>query len=127
MIIIMGKIEAGTYCFSCNLMPWTLYELENKENDSVEVSIELTDVDISDLVEMMHWTWDNEWFEHSTSETVSAELLKIHAPSLYDRVYQKAHWHFCRIIPNNKNLCGFGTYEIFPPDEIVDYARDCEE
>lgn len=31
----MEKLEAGTYCFDCNLMPWTLYELEDKGNDSM--------------------------------------------------------------------------------------------
>ena len=118
------ELKAGAYCFSCDLMPWTLYELENKENDSVEVSIELTEGDIRDLVKMMKWAWDNEWFEHSTSETVFTELIKKHVPSLYERVYQQAHQLFCNIIPDNENLSDFGVYEIFPPDKIVDYARD---
>ena len=125
MISIMKIVEARKYCFDCNLMPWTLYELEDKGNDSVEVSIELTERDIRDLVKMMKWAWDNEWIEHSTSEKVFTELLKKHAPSLYERVYQQAHQQFCRIIPDNENLSDFGVYEIFPPDEIVDYARDC--
>lgn len=123
----MMRLKAGTYCFSCDLMPWTLYELEDKKNVSVKVLIELTDRDIGDLVKMMKWAWENEWFEHSTSETVCTELLKKHVPSLYERVYQLAHQQFCRIIPDNKNLSDFGVYEIFPPEEIVDYARDCEE
>ena len=116
-------MKSGTYSFDCDLMPWTLCELDDKENDSVEVSIELTEVDIRDLVKMMHWAWENEWFEHSTSETVFTELLKEHTPSLYERVYQQAHQQFCRIIPNNENLTDFGVYEIFPPEEIVEYAR----
>ena len=123
----MMRLKAGTYSFNCDLMPWTLYELEDKENVSVEVSIDLTDRDIRDLVKMMKWAWENEWFEHSTSETVFTELMKKHAPSLFERVYQKAHQQFCRIIPDNDKLSDFGVYEVFQPEEIVDYARDCRE
>lgn len=120
----MKKIKAGKYSFDCYLMPWTLYELGDKKTESLKVSIDLTDGDIRDLVKMMKWAWENEWFEHTTSETVFTELLKKYVPSLYERIFQQAHQQFCNIIPDNENLSDFGVYEIFPPDKIVDYARD---
>ena len=117
-------MNAGKYSFDCYLMPWTIYDLEDKEKESVTVTMDLSDEEICDLVKMMQWAWDNEWFENSTSESVFTELFKKHVPQLYERVYQQAHQLFCSKIPNYKDLYDFGTYEIFPPDEIVDCARN---
>ena len=35
------------------------------------IAIELTGDDINSIKEMFHWAWDNNWFKHSVSETVS--------------------------------------------------------
>lgn len=118
------KLKAGSYCFSCYPMPWTEREfgIETTGNNSIDVSMELSDEEILSIVEMMFWAWDNHWFEHSISETVCSDLLKKHLPQLYDKILSVAHRLFCNKYPNSKNCQGFGTYEIFCPDEIVEHA-----
>ena len=118
------KPKAGTYCFECDPMPWTIYELGEKGDCVFEVYIELSDEDIQTLVDMMIWAWDNEWFEHSTSETVLTELLKKKSLQIYNRVQPLAHKQFISKYPNRKDVEGFGVYEIFPPDEIIEFARE---
>ena len=88
----------------------------------IEVSLKLSYSDIQSIVDMMNWAWDNKWFEFSTSETVSTELLEEHLPELYKKVYTIAHQIFCAVYPNSEHLEGYGVYEIFCSDEICDYA-----
>ena len=57
--------KAGTYCFECDLMPWTICDLGETSDGTIFVNIELSAVEIQALVDMMHWAWDNEWFDHS--------------------------------------------------------------
>lgn len=67
----------GTYIFECSPMPWTEIELGLGVGcELFDIPLELSNEDIQALVDMMNWAWDNEWFEHSTSETVCTELLK---------------------------------------------------
>jgi hypothetical protein len=40
------------------------------------------------------------------------------------KVHLKAHKAFCEAHPNCENAVDFGVYEIFPPDEIQDFARN---
>lgn len=117
------ELRAGIYIFECYPMPWSVYELGCKRDCYVKLLIDLSDKNIHDLVEMMNWAWDNEWFEHSTSETVCTELLKKHIPQLFERIQPLVHQQFCRKYPNIKKVQGFGVYEIFIPDEIIKYAR----
>ena len=119
------KYKAGKYSFECTIMPWTAIDMGIGIDDVlIIVSVELSEKDIQTLVQMMRWAWDNDRFENSTSETVFAELLKQHAPELYKKIYQLAHQQFCEDYPNSENVNGFGVYEIFPPDEILDYANE---
>jgi len=115
--------KAGTYCFECDLMPWTICDLGETSDGTIFVNIELSAVEIQALVDMMNWAWDNEWFEHSTSETVCTELLKKHVPHIFERIQPLVHQQFCRKYPNSEKVQGFGVYEIFIPDEIIKYAR----
>lgn len=119
------NLEPGTYRFECDLMPWTNHELGLGVygDDSMEVVIELTKEEIQDLVNMMLWAWDNEWFENSSSEMVFTELLKERVPHLFDRIQPLAHQRFCEKFPNSETVEGYGVYEIFVPYEIVQYAR----
>ena len=118
-------LKAGTYSFICYGMPWTEFEIG--ADLEIYVSLELFDEDIEKLVRMMHWAWDNQWFEHSTSETVSTMLLKQHVPDIYKKVYQQVHKQFCELYPNSENVEGFGIYEIFIPDIIADFAEEIYE
>lgn len=115
------------YCFECYPMPWTELELgidfNDVGNNSIDVCIELTTEEVKSIVSMMQWAWDNDWFENSTSERACAELIEKHSNSLYKKVYSKAHMQFCERYPNSQALSGFGEYEIFIPDEILDMAR----
>lgn len=124
-------IKSGTYGFECFTMPWTDIDLgldsDSIGNHSVEIIIELSQDDIQSLVSMMHWAWDNSWFEVSNSEIVCAQLLKKHNPQLYDTVYLQAHKQFCTKYHISENVNGFGVYEIFPHDEIVEYANKTYE
>ena len=119
-------LKAGTYDFECFSMPWTEYELgldcKYNGNNPINVPIKLTLSDIEDIVRMMKWAWDNNWMEVSISETVCTELLKTHLPHLFNKVQQIAHEIFCTDYPNSEHIQGFGVYEIFCPDEIVEYA-----
>jgi hypothetical protein len=119
-------IEEGIYYFECSPMPWTEYELE-VHDISIGVPLELSNEEIQSLFRMMHWAWDNQWFEHSTSETVSTMLLKQHVPDIYIKVYQQVHKQFCELYPNSENVEGFGVYEIFIPDIIADFAEEIYE
>lgn len=119
------KIETGTYIFECYTMPWTDKDLGLPVGGNyIEIAIELTDDDINSIKEMFHWAWDNNWFEHSVSETVCTQLLQKHNYQLYEKVQLKAHKAFCEAHPNYENAVDFGVYEIFPPDEIQDFARN---
>lgn len=119
-------LKAGTYDFECFIMPWTEYELgidcKYNGNNPIYVPLKLTLSDIEDIVGMMKWSWDNNWMEVSTSETVCSELLKTHLPHLYNKVQLIAHEIFCTNYPNSEQIQGFGVYEIFCPDEIVEFA-----
>lgn len=115
-------LKAGIYCFECYPMPWCVYELGRKGDCYVKVLIDLSDENIHDLIEMMNWAWDNEWFEQSTSETVCTQLLKKHLPKLFERVQPLALNQFLREYPNSEGIMDFGVFEIFIPDEILDYA-----
>jgi hypothetical protein len=119
------RIVTGTYIFECYLMPWTEIELGLGVGcEFFEIPLELSNEDIQALADMMNWAWDNEWFEHSTSETVCTELLKKLAPQIFERIQPLVHQQFCRKYPNSENVQGFGVYEIFIPDEIIEYARE---
>lgn len=119
------KIETGTYIFECYLMPWTEIDLGLGIGcDYFEIPLELSSKDIQTLVDMMYWAWDNEWFEHSISETVWTELLIKFAPQIFERIQPLVHQQFCNKYPNNENIRGFGVYEIYVPDEIFDLAND---
>lgn len=122
----MWNLMPGTYDFECCLMPWTKFEIGERYvgDKPIVVSLELNYEELQSLVETLHWAWDNEWFEHSMSETVCTELIQLRAHDIYDRVYPIAHQSFCELFPNCENVQGFGVYEIFIPDEIVDYASD---
>ena len=117
-------MEAGTYNFECNTMPWTDAALGvyGKDEILIVVSVKLSEEEIQSLVKMMQWAWDNSWFEKSTSDTVCSELLKLQMPELYDKVWRLAHQQFCQKYPNCEGVNGFGEYEIFIPDEIIHYA-----
>ena len=120
----MGQI----YIFECYPMPWTEIDLEvpigERGNHSFDIPQELTDEELKALVDMMCWAWNNEWFEHSTSETVCSELLQKFLPGLYERICVQVHSQFCNKYPNSENVSGFGEYEIFPPDEVNQMARE---
>ena len=116
------ELRAGIYIFECYPMPWSVYELGCKGECYVKVLIELSDKNIHDLVEMMNWAWDNKWFEYSTSETVCTELLKNHLPLLYEKVQSLAIQQFLCNYPNSEGIEDFALFEIFIPDEILDYA-----
>ena len=116
------ELKAGKYSFECYPMPWSVYELGKEGDCPVQVSLDLSDEDIYDLVKMMNWAWDNDWFELSTSETVCTELLKKHLPRLFERVQPLALNQFLREYPNSEGIMDFGVFEIFIPDEILDYA-----
>ena len=118
------KPKAGKYCFECALMPWTLYELGDKGVWALEVYIELSDEDIQTLVDMMIWAYDNEWFENSISETAFTELLQKKSLQLYNRIQPLAHQQFISKYPDCQEVSGFGEYEIFPPDEIIEFAGE---
>ena len=124
----MINIQEGKYCFDSYPMFWTELALGLDQrvagNGNIAISVYLTDAEIQSLVEMMHWAWDNEWFEKSASEVVCSQLLKKHNPEIYDKVYAQVHQEFCNKYPNSEQIDGFGVYEIFIPDEIVDYARE---
>lgn len=119
-------LKAGTYCFDCYPMPWTDIDLgiEPKSigNNEISVMLDLSDDDIQAIVDMMNWAWDNEWFEQSTSETVCTELLVKHIPQLYNKLYPLVHQQFCNKYPNSEDVRGFGEYEMFCPDEIIEFA-----
>lgn len=120
----MEDLNPGTYCFDCYPMPWTLIDLHVDEDCDLEVFLDLSVNEIGSLVEMLRWAWDNEWFEHSTSETVGSKLMEKHCPQLYERIKFLAHQKFCEKFPGSESVSGFGVYEIFIPDEIVCYVRD---
>lgn len=119
-------LKAGTYIFECFIMPWTEYELgpdsKYNRNNPIEVPLQLSYTDIQSIVDMMNWAWDNGWMEHSTSETVLTELLKTRLPHLYNKVQPLAHELFCAEYPNSEHFEGFGVYEIFCPEEIIEFA-----
>ncbi len=117
------ELKEGTYIFECSPMPWTEYEL-GVNDISIDVPLELSNDDLKSLVDMMQWAWDNEWFEHSTSETVFTELLQKRAPQLYDRIQPLVHHQFCQLYPNSESAEGFGVYEIFIPYQIMEYANN---
>ena len=117
-------IDTGIYIFECFPMPWTEIELGlGIGSESFEIPLELSNEDLQTLVDMMYWAWDNEWFEYSTSETVCTKLMQKRAPQIYERIQPLAHQQFCRKYPNSENVRGFGVYEIYIPDEIIEYAR----
>ena len=119
------KLEAGIYYFEGSPMPWTEIDLGLGIGcESFEIHLELSNDDIHALIKMMHWAWDNDWFENSTSETVCTKLLKKLAPQIFERIQPLVHQQFCQKYPNSENVRGFGVYEIFIPDEIIDYAMD---
>lgn len=119
------NIRPGTYIFECELMPWTEYELGiDKQDNTIEVALELSIDEIQSIVDYMHWAWDNDWFEHSMSETVLTELFIKHSPALYERIQPLALQKFCNLYPNSENVNGFGEFEIFPPEEFIDIARE---
>ena len=118
-------LKAGTYTFECYPMPWTEIELgleKNIGNTPIAVSLELSFEDIQAIVEMTNWAWNNEWFEKSSSETVFTELLQQKLPNMFDKIQPLVHQQFCIKYPNSEKLDGFGVYEIFCPDEIVEYT-----
>lgn len=119
-------LKSGTYIFECFNMPWTEYELRSdrkfNDNNPIEVAVQLSTSDIQDIIDMMKWAWDNHWMERSISETVCSKLLQTRLPHLYDQVQRMAHKIFCEQYPNSEHINEFGVYEIFCPDEIVDFA-----
>ena len=119
-------LKPGTYIFECFIMPWTESELgpdcKFDGNNPIEVPLKLSYSDIQTIVNMMNWAWDNHWMEHSTSETACTELLKTHLSHIYNKVQPIAHQIFCASYPYSENIDGFGVYEIFCPDEIVEYT-----
>jgi hypothetical protein len=119
----MSKI----YTFECYPMPWTEFGLgiKNIGNQELIISLELDSNDIRDIINMLHWAWDNEYFDINFSEKRYSQLLKEKIPSLYERVHQLVHIEFCNRYPNSCHIEGFGDYEIFPPDEIFDAAFEC--
>ena len=121
------NLEAGIYFFEGCPMPWTEIDLGiGVDCESFEILLELSNEDIQTLVDMMHWAWDSEWFEHSMSETVFTELLQKRAPHIFERIQPLVHQLFCQKYPKSENVRGFGVYEIFIPDEIIEYAKDNE-
>ena len=115
-------LKPGIYDFKCCIMPWTAHELGLDSDYSIKVTLYLSYIDIQDIVDMMKWAWVNNWFEHSTSETVSTKLLQNRLPGIYDKVHPKAHEIFCTNFPNSDHIEGFGVYEIFSPTEIIEFA-----
>ncbi len=119
-------LKSGEYVFECYIMPWTENEIGPNsiynENNPIEVSMELSYSDIQSIVDMINWAWEKDWIEHSPSETLWSKLLEIQIPQLYEKVHTKAHQYFCEKYPNSHKYEGFGIYEIFCPDEIVDFA-----
>ena len=107
-------------------MPWTRYELGSdcmyNGNTPIKVPLQLSYSDIQDIVDMTNWSWENDWMHNNISETVCTELLQNHLPHLYNKVQQIAHEIFCTNYPNSEHIEGFGIYEIFCPDEIVEFA-----
>lgn len=120
-------MKSNLYEFECYPMPWTEIALSvaSREvgNHPFLVQIDLIEDEIQELVAMTHWAWDNEWFEHSTSETVCSELLMKFHPDIYEKIRVQAHKQFCEKFPNSEDVVGFGDYEIFNPDEIDSLAR----
>ena len=50
------------------------------------------------------------------------QLNQLRLPHLYNKVQPIAHEIFCTDYPNSDHIEGFGIYEIFCPDEIVEFA-----
>ena len=117
------ELKAGKYVFDCYPMPWSIYEL-GISDDLIKVSIELSIDDIKGLIKMMEWAWENNWFDHSTSETAWTTLLKMHMPIVFYRVHPLVVEQFLSKYPDSKNITGFGIFDIYIPDEILDYACD---
>ena len=121
------ELEPGTYCFVCYPMPWTEIALGNDSNiignNEISVCVELSFAEIHSIIEMMYWLWDNHWMEYSTSETVLTDLLKTRLPQIFNKVQPLAHEKFCSMHPNSEHLEGFGVYEIFCPDIIIEEAK----
>ncbi len=119
-------LKAGEYIFECFIMSSTECELgpecKYNGNNPIKVQLQLSYIDIQAIVDMINWSWDNFWMDQSTSETVFTELLKTRLPHIYNRVQPIAHEMFCASYPNSEHIKGFGIYEIFCPDEIVDYS-----
>ena len=119
-------LKSGWYDFKCYIMSWTAYELGSNrkfdDNHPIEVPLHLSYSDIQDIVDMMNWAWDNRWMEDSTSETRCTKLLQTRLPYLYEKIQSMAHEIFCTHYPNSEHIEGFGVYEIFCPDEIIDFA-----
>jgi len=76
--------------------------------------------EIIEMEEMVRWMYETEYIEHSTSETLFSELIKLRMPELYDRVYQEVHRIFCEKYSSDELLDGFGEYVIFLPYEFMD-------
>lgn len=120
---IMSKI----YTFDCFPMPYTekLLGCRDIGNQEIAISIELSCENICNIISMLHWAWDNNYFDLDFSEKRYAKLFKEKIPELYEQVYSLAHLSFSNKYPNSINISGFGEYEIFPPDEILQDAIEC--
>ena len=118
------ELKPGIYSFDCFPMPWTTQELgADLEDYPIVISIELSLEEIQAIILMMHWAWNELWFENSTSELVNTKLLKKHVPHLYDKIQPLVHQQFINTYPKSDHLEGFGYYEIFCPDDIIAEAQ----
>lgn len=117
------ELTAGTYCFDCFFMDYTGDELGvDAGNSPIHIYVDLSEEELQALVKMMLRAWDYDCLDHYDLETEYANLLKKHMPSLHDKVYQLAHQQFCQKYPNSEGGEGFGKYEIYVPDEVIEYA-----
>ncbi|MBO5703563.1 MAG: hypothetical protein J6R91_03185 [Bacteroidaceae bacterium] len=115
------------YTFECYPMPWADFDLKFKDvdNQAIVFSIELNDNDIRDIINMLHWAWDNEYFDFNNSDKKNTQLLKEKVPALYERVYHLLNLEFSKRYPGGCDIESYGGYEIFPPDEIINAAVEC--
>lgn len=116
-----------TYEFECSLMPWMLHGIpsfcEDYNDDCVVLSIELTEAEEDIIIDAFVWAWETGWFEKSNAEDKFAVLIRQFSVELYDKITSLANQKILLQYPNALEIDGFGRYEIYPPECLLDIAR----
>lgn len=125
-------MEEEVYEFECYPMVITEHELgvpsEQIENNPIMVYLKLSLEEVNSIVEMLHWAWQNQWFEDNVlSDRKWTEWMKMKLPDLFDKVYPKVHAEFCKRFPVHEGITDWGVYEIYPPDDIFCMAMETKD